>query len=130
MLGSRGQLEASEVSVDGILLQRADFRLRIGRFGDAAWGLAPMIKHVWDMADPRPSLADSQHELEVLDAVEDGIESNFLGEVSPHKEKMTDVHDASKILWRPRRLEKRLDQLTGLLIKLVLVGINYVVAFK
>ena len=59
------------------------------------------------MVDAVGALGDPQHELEVLDRVEGGVEATGgLGDRAAHDQQVADVHRAERVDGRPVRLQK------------------------
>src|SRR6476469_4413892 len=106
------------MGVNRFLLQKRDARLCFRAFRDAARGFSPVVKNLWNVTDPRRLFAQAEHEFEVLDAVERGIEPRLQGELATDAQKMADIHRAAEIFRRPLRLEERLHEPPGWFVEL------------
>ena len=87
----------------------------------SAGRFAPVIKYLRDVTDPGRRFTQPQHEFEILDAIEGGIEPRPGGQFTPDAKQMTDVHGAPEIFRRPIGLEERFDQRPRRIIQLVFV---------
>ena len=85
-----------------------------------------MIEDARHVLDAARLLGDAKHQLEVLHAVERGVEpAGALDDRSTHQEEMADVHDPAEELGRPIRLEERLA-VPSAQVDLVLVCVDHI----
>ena len=92
----------------GARLQLRHALLLLGAGGDAARDRAPVVEDPRDVVDALGALADPEHELEVLDLVEGGVEAaDLLGERAADDQQVADVHRPERVGRRPVGLEER-----------------------
>src|SRR3954468_7284090 len=115
------KVQTREMSVDRLLLEQRDLGLCFRILRNAPRRFPPVIKNLRDMADRRRLFAQPEHELEVLDAVERGIEPGLQRQLTADTQQVADIHGAPEIFRRPFRLEERSPQPAGRFVQLVLV---------
>ena len=122
----RGDPGPVEVRRHGRRLQLVDLRLLVAVEGDAPGDPAPLVEDLRDMGDPAGLLGEPQHELEVLDVVERGIEAaERERDRTAHDEEMAHVHHAPEEPRRPVRLEQRVGR-APVPLDVLLVGVDRV----
>ena len=125
-LGIRGDAPSPQVLRDGSGLEFGDAALLFGSGGDASRRRPPVVEDLGEMGDAAAALRQSEHQLEVLDPVEGGVEAASLAhQRGACHEQMADVHRAECVHRRPVRLVKG-GEPTPAAVELVLVGVEEV----
>src|SRR6266480_2877381 len=97
LFGARRKFDALKMRINRALLKQTEVRFGVCLFRNATRCLAPMVQNPRNVTYPRIALAQAEHELEVLHAVEGRVESCFDGKVAPHAKQMTYIHGAATI---------------------------------